>query len=122
MDGKTHLATGILTGVSVVYVRDKFGLDISEGILLVTGCGIGALLPDIDISNSLLGRFIPLWLFVEHRTITHSLLFMLVVCLLGLILKIPYSLNIGLLVGISTHLVLDGLTPMGIPYLLYPFH
>ena len=122
MDGKTHLATGILTGVSVVYARDKFGLDISEGILLVTGCGIGALLPDIDISNSLLGRFIPLWLFVEHRTITHSLLFMLVVCLLGLILKIPYSLNIGLLVGISTHLVLDGLTPMGIPYLLYPFH
>lgn len=123
MNGKTHLAAGMITGIGIVCLREKIGLDISatDNLLFVAGCSLGSLLPDADIEGSMLGRFIPLWLVCEHRTWTHSLFFIAIVGLLGLVLKAPYTLNIGLCIGISTHLVLDGVTPMGIPYLLYPF-
>lgn len=123
MDGKTHLAAGVMTGAGVVYLKNKLGVDINalDSALFVAGCSLGSLLPDIDIDNSMLGRFIPGWLFWEHRTVTHSIFFMGVVGFLGLLFKVSLALNIGLIVGIGTHLILDGITPMGLPYLLFPF-
>lgn len=123
MDGKTHLAAGVVTGAGVIYLKNKLGVDINalDSSLFVAGCSLGSLLPDIDIDNSMLGRFIPGWLFWEHRTVTHSLFFIGVVGLIGLILKINLALNIGIIVGIATHLILDGTTPLGLPYLMYPF-
>ncbi len=122
MDGKTHLGAGVLTGLGVVYLKNKLDIDINalDSTLFVVGCGIGSLLPDIDIDGSMLGRFIPGWLLWEHRTFTHSMLFMLLVGLIGWIIKSPYALDIGLSVGVCTHLILDGVTPMGLPYLFYP--
>lgn len=127
MDGKTHLGAGLITGVSIAYARNKLGLYVGNDLLIVTGCCIGSLLPDIDIPGSIIGHLllpisIPINSFFGHRTVTHSILFIGIVCLIGLLLKVPYSLNMGLFIGIATHLILDGLTPMGIPYLLYPFH
>lgn len=123
MDGRTHLVAGVATGLGAVYLKNKFNLNINEldSALFVVGCGFGSLLPDIDIDNSLLGRFIPGWLLWEHRTFTHSLLFMLVVGVIGVLLGGPYSLIIGLWIGIMTHLILDAITPMGLPYLFFPF-
>lgn len=126
MDGKTHLGAGLIAGVSIVYVRNKLGLDIGNDVLIVTGCCVGSLLPDIDIPDSMMGHLllplsIPINSLFGHRTITHSILFMAIVCLIGILLKAPYSLNMGLLIGIVTHLMLDGSTPMGVR-LLYPFH
>ncbi|QEH68698.1 metal-dependent hydrolase [Cellulosilyticum sp. WCF-2] len=122
MDGKTHLAAGIITGVGVVYLENKLGFEISpSNLLFIVGCAAGSLLPDIDIDNSMLGRFIPGWLFWEHRTVTHSIFFMVVLGLIGLLFKMDIGLIIGLVVGAATHLILDGITPMGLPYLLFPF-
>ena len=123
MDGRTHLVAGVLAGVGLVYLENKIGIDINglDNALFVLGCGVGSLLPDIDIDTSLLGRFIPAWLLYEHRTVTHSLLFMLVVGILSFVLHASLALIIGLELGIGTHLILDAITPMGLPYLLYPF-
>ena len=75
MLGKTHLAIGLAASSSVV----------SAGIVppawavpLVASAALGALLPDIDESNSLIGRKLKVlsypikWIF-GHRGITHSL-------------------------------------------------
>lgn len=123
MDGKTHLGAGILTGISAIYLKNRFDLDINalDSALFVVGCSVGSLLPDIDIEGSMLGRFIPGWLLWEHRTFTHSFLFMIIVGVIGALLKAPYLLLFGLCVGILTHLALDAITPMGLPYLYYPF-
>lgn len=123
MDGKTHLAAGVVTGVSIVYLENKLGMDISKSsILFVVGCGLGALLPDIDIEYSPMGKCIPVWLFLKHRTVTHSIFFIVIVGLIGLMFGVNAGLNIGFMVGIATHLLLDSSTPMGLPYLLFPFN
>ena len=124
MNGKAHLSIGVLTGMSCIYLKDKMNIDLDtlECILVMTGCSIGSLLPDIDLPNSMLGRFVPfVSYFAEHRTWTHSLFFVLVLGLIAFICKAPYSLIFGLCLGIGTHLILDSLTPMGLPYLFYPF-
>ena len=123
MDGKTHLMTGILAGAGIVYLESKIGVNVDDlsNALFIVGCALGSLIPDIDIDTSTLGRFIPGWLFWEHRTITHSIFFMLACGLTGSILKINSAINIGAMVGFVTHLILDSLTPMGLPYLLFPF-
>lgn len=121
MNGKTHLAAGVLVGIGVDTLCGKIGIQQTE-IPLIAGSALGSLLPDIDISGSMLGRFVPLWLFVEHRTVTHSLFFILVVGLIGLLLKASCSLNIGLMIGVASHLMLDGITYTGLPYLFYPFY
>ena len=121
MTGKTHLVAGIVTGIGMAYASNRFG--ISDGTsrgLLVVGCGVGSLLPDIDIETSLLGRFIPGWLFWRHRTVTHSIFFMGIIGMIGVLLKINVGLNLGVVVGIGTHLLLDAMTPRGLPYLLFP--
>lgn len=129
MDGKTHLTTGVLTSIGLIYIRNELGIDpnILNGTLLIGGCALGSLLPDIDIPGSMLGHLVfPLAIFlnntVGHRTVTHSLLFIVLVCLIALLFGAPFSLIIGLAIGIVTHLVLDGITATGVPYLLYPFH
>lgn len=121
MTGKTHVIVGTLTGIGCIYLDKKLGMNIgSSKLLVVAGCALGSLLPDIDIENSLLGRFIPGWLFWRHRTVTHSIFFAIVVGLIGLLLNINVGFNVGVVVGIGTHLVLDAMTPRGLPYLLFP--
>lgn len=121
MTGKTHLIVGALTGIGCIYLEHKLRMDISSSkLLVVAGCAIGSLLPDIDTEHSLLGRFIPGWLFWRHRTVTHSIFFMLVLGIIGLLFKINLGFTIGMVVGIGTHLVLDAMTPRGLPYLLFP--
>lgn len=123
MDGKTHLLAGVVAGSGIVYLESKIGIDINDlnNTLLIAGCGVGSLLADIDIDNSMLGRFIPGWIFFEHRTVTHSIFFIGVVGLIGYLFNINLALNIGIMVGMVTHLLLDGTTPLGLPYLMFPF-
>lgn len=85
----------------------------------------GALLPDIDTTQSGLGKFVkPVSRFLErrfgHRTITHSLLGMAIVAALTFpVLGISSHAYIYLLLGYASHLVLDTMNIIGVP-LLYP--
>ncbi len=119
MRAATHLAFAGLTGV----VASGFGADlhIASGAALA----VGSLLPDIDTQHSGLGRFItPISGRIErvfgHRTITHSLLGVVIIGILSLpVLWIYNPVWVWLLIGMLTHIVLDAGNITGVP-LLYP--
>lgn len=84
---------------------------------------LGALLPDIDEHNSKIKKWFGIFgsiisFFSKHRGLFHSFFLSLVLfLLLGLW---NWSYAFALLIGYLSHLLLDGLTPMGImPF--YPF-
>jgi inner membrane protein len=104
----THIAFALLVG-------NYFGLD----LVLVAICSI---LPDIDTLSSPFGKlFKPLskriYARFGHRGLTHSLMFLDIATILGLI----YSVELGLtiLVGIGSHIFLDSLSYAGVQ-LLFP--
>lgn len=122
MDYMSHSIGGALTGLGVGYISTKAGIDCSVGLMLVGGV-IGGLLADIDHPKSYVGskvRLISDMLYstVGHRTLTHSLLFVIVAgSIVGLF---NISLGVGVALGILSHIVLDMLTGSGVAY-LYPF-
>lgn len=98
--------------------------DISQGLLtwwpFYLLCSVvlllfGSLLPDIDSKKSLLGRF--LYIPIEHRTWTHSVWFVLLFALLGLI----HPLLRFVWIGGFLHILADEFSKGGICF-MYPFH
>lgn len=70
----------------------------------------------------LLGNVVPDWDFylgIKHRTITHSLLFLLLSTIVISLFNISVSLVWFICYGL--HLIADSFTKMGTPY-LYPFN
>jgi inner membrane protein len=140
MNYHTHTLFGITIAAAAVKIATIFSLTklsfLPQGAIVNLGlidfyiaAVLGALLPDIDHANSRAGRklwFIskPLKLFgVKHRGITHSLLGLILISLLGkhLVNLGWINLNIwsGLIVGYISHLLSDMLNAQGIP-LFYP--
>lgn len=116
MQAATHLAGAALTAA----VARGFGFEIGppEVLMLV----VGSLLPDIDTTTSGAGKFLkPLSGWIEsrfgHRTVTHSLVFTVLVAALCLPFGVPVAL--ALLYGVLSHLLLDALNVNGVP-LLWP--
>lgn len=93
-------------------------------ILFMALVMFGSLLPDIDNKNARIHRYIPFtrWiqLVFEHRGVFHSLL---IPSLSFLILSLFGYVEIGMAIvlGYSSHLVMDSLTPHGVFY-FYPLH
>ena len=86
--------------------------------------------PDIDHTKSWIGKaFYPLakWLSVNygHRTITHSVFFLIGICVLSFFIeknfRDDYSISIILFFSVLSHLIFDMVTLQGIP-LFYPFY
>lgn len=121
MNGRTHLITGIVSGVIFASAAPVTPL---EQLLIIGVCGAGSLFPDVDHPNSIIGRRVkPLsWIITKtagHRGITHSIVFMLLISFV-LSLMDPNSYVLGsFIIGYISHLILDGITPHGIPA-LYP--
>jgi len=97
MTKKTHICVGIALTLPLLSIVPEYAI---VGI-------IGATLADYDL---ILG--------IKHRTITHSLLTLI----LATITVMLFNFNIGLVFGYnySIHLILDSFTKMGVPF-LYPF-
>lgn len=118
MTGRTHIIAGVAVGI----IASQFVPTIKQKAMLIGGCWIGSLIPDIDTPNSMISKATVLihYLFswCGHRKLTHSilgvLLFSLVIILLGV-----NALSIGLIMGYMSHLLMDSLTVQGIP-ILYP--
>lgn len=94
------------------------GFDI---FLIILGA-LAALLPDVDVSNSPIGRLLPqlsrrIGRRYAHRSITHSLPILSLITVAGSTLGFEASL--ALAIGYLSHLLLDMLNPTGVP-LLYP--
>ncbi len=108
----THLTFSILVGI---FALDY--LSVGNKILFFLLMALFGILPDMDKSNSKIGKKLGIisqlinFIF-GHRTFFHSFLFILPVYLIfsvfSEILAIPF------LLGMASHLVLDALTPKGI--------
>ena len=106
----THIAAAVATGIIV-------GAPTSA----IKFIGVGAILPDIENPNSIIGRVfyfisIPLNKEFGHRRLIHSLIFWLPITIVGFLYYSP----VGWL-GFSaiTHILLDCLTTSGVQ-LMYP--
>jgi len=82
---------------------------------------IGALLPDIDLKKGLPKFRQERTLLNSHRGITHHVLIVPVLFLISVAVKDFLNQTLGLYllsftVGYASHLLLDALTPLGIPY------
>lgn len=99
MTGKTHITAGLVASLALNTNAPQVAL-----------IAIGSMLPDLDHAGSTFGKKIkPISRHIEHRGITHSLIFLIITILIS-----PY---LGL--GVLTHMALDLLNPNGIK-LLYP--
>lgn len=96
MKGSTHLAAGLVTALA---------LQAEPTLAVTTGVAIGSLLPDIDSSTSLVGRYVPILpSLLKHRTITHTLW----------VAAALWAVCEPIAVGVLTHLLLDVLNPDGV--------
>lgn len=117
MTGKTHIAAGIATCIVLTQVT---GLHEADTATLIVGGICGAILPDICHAGSKIGRRFPLLakvtqLLFGHRTVTHSLLFVIVVWhLLASYGSYVPAMRDGVVIGMISHLVLDAATAGGI--------
>ena len=112
----THAALGILLGI--IYLHH--GVSYTSAPLVFLTILVGALLPDIDVGTSYLGRHLrPLNDFFQHRKFFHSLAFMTLGAIaLAFLLHNP-DYAVAFMLGFSSHLFLDSLTPGGL-YAFWP--
>lgn len=128
----THQMLGLTFGLVAISICSIFQIipnnlfDLTNFLVLVL---FGSLLPDLDTPKSKLGRKVPIisypmnWIF-GHRKITHSLLFVVITLILGILigqaLKLTFSLQIALAIGTLSHILGDYVTNNGVP-LFAPF-
>ncbi len=123
MTGKTHLSTGIASGVTVglcAYGPSK------EAMAFAFACVIGSLFPDIDHSGSKISKTLrPLafiiTMFCSHRGIFHTPLFYAIPALIIYIFfpNVADSWLAGFLMGIGIHLIQDMFNSQGV-MIFYP--
>ena len=123
MMASTHLAFGLFSATGLFAL---FSQSLHRELPAVGAVILGALLPDLDTPQSALGRLLPfLSIPLErrwgHRTLTHSLLAVAGLALLGLPLWGYYRASVyaALLLGYLSHLLADCATKSGVP-LFYP--
>ncbi len=121
---KAHMVGAVASGCGEVYLSNKIGIS-TNALYIVAGAAIGGLIPDIDHPDSFVGNAIePISKIIKdtigHRTLTHSLLFLLIISFVTSLFNVMLGVGIGN--GILSHIVLDILTPHtnGVAF-LYPF-
>ncbi|GAE95475.1 hypothetical protein JCM21714_4721 [Gracilibacillus boraciitolerans JCM 21714] len=118
MTGKTHLIGGIAATTVITSFTNY------DPIIFIAAGAVGGLIPDICHGGSKIGRKFPLLSNIinkifGHRTFTHSLLFLIVMGGILSMITSNSTLIAGLIIGMSSHLLLDAATKRGIK-LLYP--
>lgn len=138
MRGTSHRIAGACSAAVVASFMFQGELNNPAAYLAIGGAVIGGafggLLPDIDHPESTIGRRLkPISYVVNtvfgHRGFTHTIFSLILLSYLLFIISgwIPVSIKgfalamfTGIIIGYSSHLLLDMLTVSGIP-LLYPF-
>ncbi len=106
---KTHLIAGFILSFFITTYFPYVNPLLTIIIVL-----LGSIIPDIDHSNSLLGRRMPLVsIFFKHRGFFHSLILCVgIMVLLSFLLSNIYVWFFG--ASFILHLSLDALTPQGV--------
>lgn len=126
MKAGNHVAGGlVITG----FFASLWNINIFANLDTVLFTILASQLPDIDHSKSIIGKcFRPLARWIDrkfgHRTITHSLIFLLGITLVAYLLENVFGANhiyaFILFFSVFSHFLLDMVTVQGIP-LFYPF-
>lgn len=127
MTTPNHIAGGIaITGISLSF----YDINIFSEASFLAVCVFGSILPDIDHTKSIIGKFVfPIARYLDrnfgHRTITHSLTFFIPIIIISIFLELnfinPYfersGLTYSMIFGLSifSHFILDMSTIAGIP-------
>lgn len=126
MEGKTHAIGGICLGIASQSYYITQSLDAPQIMLYYGACLLGSLLPDVCHPGSWTGRRAKVLSkgisrYFGHRTITHSILFVVLIYWLTSTFAFQDNelIQTGLLIGIVSHLILDAMTVRGIQ-LFYP--
>ncbi|MFC1621600.1 metal-dependent hydrolase [Candidatus Omnitrophota bacterium] len=120
MISMTHMSFGILL---TEFIFTSLGIEPNTTTLALSG--IGSLLPDIDTPKSALGRIFPFSKVIEqkygHRQITHSWIFIIITIILfsPFIFLMGLLKYMGLIIGITSHIMIDMTNPSGVPF-FYP--
>jgi inner membrane protein len=127
MTAPNHITGGIVfTGLFCSF----FSINIFSNVFFISVTVLGSLLPDIDHTKSWIGKSVyPIAKWISrnygHRTITHSIFFLIGIYLISLFLehnfREDYSISTIILFSILSHLIFDMVTLAGIP-LFYPFY
>jgi len=105
MSGRTHALVPAAIAVTL------FNAD----PLLTLTAALAGLAPDIDEPWSVIGMrlwFLAWWMkyVFGHRTVSHSLLMVVTVVVVGLLSLIPVKIVTAISIGLASHLVLDALS------------
>ncbi|MBR9676968.1 metal-dependent hydrolase [Candidatus Woesearchaeota archaeon] len=108
MNGLTHLLIGYVFGLLFLKIYNA-----QNPAVFIIFVGLAALMPDIDNSKSTVGNKIKIigWLF-KHRGFFHTLWAALMFSVLAY--AFSKEIAIAVLVGYTSHLLSDSLTPMGV--------
>jgi inner membrane protein len=127
MTAPNHITGGIVfTGLFCSF----FSINIFANPIFISVTVLGSLLPDIDHTKSWIGKSVyPIarWLSRNygHRTITHSIFFLIGIFLISVFVennfREDYSISTIIFFSILSHLIFDMVTLAGIP-LFYPFY
>ena len=116
----------ILLATAIVGITEYI-FHIPVNVYFLAGIALGAVLPDIDEPKSLIGRklaplaFLLRMFRLKHRTLSHSIIFALILIIPSIFLPYPFNLfGIGAGIGSVLHCVGDLLTISGLKYFLYP--
>ena len=121
MTAPNHITGGtVFTGI----FASLWDINIFSDINFLFLCWFASLLPDIDHTKAPIGKlFYPISKYLDkkfgHRTITHSLIFVLTSFLIIRSL-LPSPFPLIYLLALSSHIIFDMMTVQGVP-LLYPF-
>jgi inner membrane protein len=127
MTAPNHITGGIVfTGLFCSF----FSINIFANPVFISVTILGSLLPDIDHTKSWIGKSVyPIAKWISrnygHRTITHSLFFLVGIFLISIFIeknfREDYSISTILFFSILSHFIFDMVTLAGIP-LFYPFY
>ena len=113
----THVVFGLL--LSLVFLTS---IDVTSPFVFILLVLFSSLLPDIDQKDARIHRYVPFTRWIqtvfEHRGIFHSLFPPVFIYIVFLFFKLEW-IGFALALGYISHLLLDGLTKMGID-LFYP--
>ena len=121
MTGNTHILGGIASSLAFVQITHYY-----DPIIVVGASVFGSLLPDICHTGSKIGKTFPtiskiVNIVFGHRTLTHSLLFLMIMAIVMTRYIANESIIAGIIIGIISHYVLDMFTKKGI-MLFFPIN
>lgn len=124
MLGKSHVIVSeaflLPLATNPKYALTLHTITTSNVLWFMGGVALGALLPDIDQPDSMLGRFNPLAKAMKHRTITHTIWAAFLVTWLCCYFGNHEPIWYGLALGYWLHLFEDFFSRESVPW-LYPF-